>query len=82
MFEYEYRSPEQISREAAEHYAHVMAIAERKAEAKRGTPPAAPQRHPSGTRSSPLIWDRHSALSPSDRGFRAHLCRSRSKASA
>ena len=35
MFEYEYRSPEQISREAAEHYAHVMAIAERKAEAKR-----------------------------------------------
>ena len=35
MFETEYRSPEQISREAAEHYAHAMAIAERKAEAKR-----------------------------------------------
>jgi hypothetical protein len=35
MFEYEYRSPEQISREAAEHSAHVAAIAERKAEAKR-----------------------------------------------
>ena len=35
MFEYEYRSPEQISREAAERSAQVGAIAERKAEAKR-----------------------------------------------
>jgi hypothetical protein len=35
MFEHEYRSPEQISREAAEHYAQKAAVAARKAEAKR-----------------------------------------------
>jgi hypothetical protein len=35
MFEHEYRSSEQISREAAEHYAQTSAIAARKAEAKR-----------------------------------------------
>ena len=35
MFEYEYRSREQISREAAEHYAQMEAVAERKAVAKR-----------------------------------------------
>jgi hypothetical protein len=35
MFETEYRSPEQISREAAERYAQMVAVAERKAEAKR-----------------------------------------------
>ncbi len=34
MFEHEYRSREQISREAAEHYAQVEAVAARKAEAK------------------------------------------------
>jgi len=34
MFEYEYRSREQISREAAEHYAHMEAVAARKAEEK------------------------------------------------
>ena len=35
MFVPEYRSPEQISREAAEHYAQTAAVAARKAEAKR-----------------------------------------------
>ena len=35
MFEHEYRSPEQISREAAERYAQMEAVAARKAEAKR-----------------------------------------------
>ncbi len=35
MFEHEYRSPEQISREAAEHYAQTAAVAALKAEAKR-----------------------------------------------
>ena len=35
MFEQEYRSREQISREAAERYAIMVAITARKAEAKR-----------------------------------------------
>jgi hypothetical protein len=35
MFEQEYRSQEQISREAAERFAIMVAIAARKAEAKR-----------------------------------------------
>ena len=35
MFEHEYRSREQISREAAEHYAQTEAVAALKAEAKR-----------------------------------------------
>jgi hypothetical protein len=35
MFETEYRSPEQISREAAERYTIMVAVAERKAETKR-----------------------------------------------
>ncbi len=35
MFEHEYRSREQISREAAEHYAQMEAVAAHKAEAKR-----------------------------------------------
>ena len=35
MFEHEYRSSEQISRGAAEHYAQLAAVAARKAEAKR-----------------------------------------------
>lgn len=35
MFEHEYRSPEQVSREAAERYAQMMAVAARKAEAER-----------------------------------------------
>ena len=35
MFEQEYRSQEQISREAAERFAIMAAIAARKAEAKR-----------------------------------------------
>ncbi|HJV14561.1 MAG TPA: hypothetical protein VJ625_11790 [Propionibacteriaceae bacterium] len=35
MFEQEYRSQQQISREAAERYAIMVAIAARRAEAKR-----------------------------------------------
>jgi len=35
MFEQEYRSQQQISREAAEHYAIMAAITARRAEAKR-----------------------------------------------
>ena len=35
MFEHEYSSPEQVSREAAERYAQMVAVAARKAEAQR-----------------------------------------------
>ena len=35
MFVHEYRSPEQISHEAAERYAQMEAVAAQKAEAKR-----------------------------------------------
>jgi hypothetical protein len=50
MFEYEYRSREQISREAAERYAHMEAVAARKAEAKHERR----QQHRSAVRTEPV----------------------------